>query len=151
MRYLENDFMKIEIKHRYTANVLFACEAENMREAILQAIVECADLSNADLSNTDLSDANLSNADLSNANLLGEILTIAPIVINGLNWSILITESFLTIGCKRFKHVEWASFDDEVINKMDYNASKFWSSNKAWLLAACDSHRIESLNFKKGI
>jgi hypothetical protein len=32
---------------------------------------------------------------------------------------------------------------------MDSNASKFWQSNKSWLLSACKSHRKESLAYRK--
>jgi len=205
--------MKIEIKHRYTNNILFTCEANNMREAVLLAIKEKinlsganlrgadlsgvdlrganliganliganligADLIGADLSGVDLRGANLRGADLSGANLIGanliganliganliganlrganliganligEKLAIAPIFISGLYWQVTITESFLTIGCKRFEHKEWAKFDDEIIKEMDTNATKFWSENKIWLLSACESHRAESLAYR---
>jgi uncharacterized protein YjbI with pentapeptide repeats len=46
--------MLIEIKHRYTSNVLYACEAENMREAVLSAIKNKADLRSANLRLADL-------------------------------------------------------------------------------------------------
>ena len=68
--------MLIEIKHRFTCNVLFSCEVENMREAVYQAIsnganLEGANLRGADLSYANLSGANLRGADLSCANLEG--------------------------------------------------------------------------------
>jgi uncharacterized protein YjbI with pentapeptide repeats len=161
--------MLIEIKHRYTNNVLYSCEAENMREAVLSAIKSSADLSSADLSSADLSSADLSSADLSSADLSfadlsfadlrfanlrsadlrGEILAISPLFINGLYWNVIITESLLTIGCKRFEHTKWKEFTDEEVAEMDENASEFWSVNKSWLLSACKSHRKESLKFRK--
>ena len=72
--------MKFEIKHRYTGNVLFQCEAENMREAVASAVksganLSCADLYRADLSGADLYRADLSGADLSGANLSGADLS----------------------------------------------------------------------------
>ena len=181
--------MNIEIKHRFTSKVLFACEAENMREALVQAVksgaylsganLYGANLSGADLSGADLrganlrgadlrgaylsfanlSDANLSGANLSDANLRGaylrgadlsgEILKIAPISISGLYWNVLITESFLTIGCQRHEHNEWAKFDDDAIGRMHYKAQEFWKANKSWLMATCKAHRKESLKAKK--
>jgi len=69
--------MKIEIKHRYTDNVLFACEAENMREAVLAAIKISADLRYANLSSANLSSANLRYANLSYANLSSADLSYA--------------------------------------------------------------------------
>ena len=63
--------MKIEIKNRYSGEVLFSYECDNntLRKTIIQAIQSNADLRNADLRNADLSDANLSDANLSDANL----------------------------------------------------------------------------------
>jgi uncharacterized protein YjbI with pentapeptide repeats len=110
-----------------------------------------ANLHGAYLSDAYLSGANLSGADLSDANLRGEKLAIVPIFINGLYWIVTITESFLTIGCKRFEHKEWAEFTDETIQEMDSNATKFWSANKAWLLLACEAHRAESLAYREAL
>ena len=71
--------MKFEIKHRFTGEVIFACELSaevSGREygfqlgfAVKQAVAAKADLSKANLSGADLSWANLSGADLSWANL----------------------------------------------------------------------------------
>jgi uncharacterized protein YjbI with pentapeptide repeats len=110
-----------------------------------------ADLYGADLYGAYLHGANLSEANLLGANLRGEKLAIVPIFINGLYWIVTITESFLTIGCKRFEHKEWAEFTDETIQEMDSNATKFWSANKAWLLLACEAHRAESLAYREAL
>ena len=61
--------MNIEIKHRFTNNVLFACEAENMKAAVIEAVGKKVNLSRANLSGADLSGAKLSRADLSGAKL----------------------------------------------------------------------------------
>jgi uncharacterized protein YjbI with pentapeptide repeats len=120
-----------------------------------------ANLSDANLSDANLSGANLSDADLRGANLYGanlrgaylsdEKLAIQPIFISGIYWNITITASFLTIGCKRFEHEEWAKFDDEAIRLMDSNATKFWGANKSWLLSACEAHRAESLAYREAL
>ena len=68
--------MNIEIKHRYTNNVLFACDAKNLREALVKAVkdganLRSADLCGANLRSADLYGANLRSADLCGANLYG--------------------------------------------------------------------------------
>ena len=57
--------MKIEIKHRWTGDILFSVEADSWRFAVEAAVKAKADLSEANLSKADLSWANLSEADLS--------------------------------------------------------------------------------------
>jgi uncharacterized protein YjbI with pentapeptide repeats len=171
--------MLIEIKQRFTDNVLFACEVENMREAVYQVIsngadLRCADLSDADLSDADLrgadlrgadlSGADLSGADLRSANLRGadlrgadlrgadlrgEKLAIAPISILNLTWDILISEQYLKIGCERHKHDEWKAFGDAQIKQMESRAEDFWRANKTWILSACDAHKSESLKYRE--
>ena len=61
--------MKIEIKSRWTNSVLFSFECSTVREAVVEAVKNDADLSDADLRDADLSDANLRDAYLSDANL----------------------------------------------------------------------------------
>jgi uncharacterized protein YjbI with pentapeptide repeats len=171
--------MLIEIKHRYTHNVLYACEAENMQEAVIQAIqkkadllgayLQDADLRGADLRGADLrgaylrgaylrgaylrgadlQDADLRGADLRGADLRGEIIFICPIFIKGLIWDVCITESFMQIGCERHEHTEWSSFSDDYISQMESRASQFWAANKSWLLLACKAHHKESLAARK--
>jgi hypothetical protein len=63
--------MNIEIKHRYTNNVLYACKASDIREATVKAVSESADLRGADLYGADLRGANLYGADLYGADLRG--------------------------------------------------------------------------------
>jgi len=61
--------MKIEIKHKYKYNVLFAFECENnsIKITLEAAIKSRANLYGANLSRADLSSANLSGANLSEA------------------------------------------------------------------------------------
>ena len=63
--------MLIQIKHRYTNKVLFACEAENMRAAVILALGKVADLRGADLRGTALTNADLRGIDLTGADLTG--------------------------------------------------------------------------------
>ena len=96
-----------------------------------------ADLSNADLSNADLSNANLRYADLSNADLLGEKLKSNPVFVYGLKWFITVTNEFLTIGCQRHSHSDWAGFDDARIESMHSGAIAFWRKWKTTLMLMC--------------
>ena len=61
--------MKIEIKSRWDAKVLFSIETESWKLALEAAVKYGADLSGADLSRANLSGANLSRANLSRADL----------------------------------------------------------------------------------
>ena len=63
--------MNIQIKHRYTDDVLFEydCENNTVLKTLLKGCEMNADLSGADLRNANLRNANLWNADLRNANL----------------------------------------------------------------------------------
>ena len=80
--------MQVEIKHRWTGAVLYACEVPQehsgmaMRYALEKAVairprivLRGADLRGADLSDADLSDAVLRGADLSDADLSGADLS----------------------------------------------------------------------------
>jgi len=63
--------MKIEIKHRFSGNILFEGEFGSLKIALEVAVRGDADLRGADLSDADLSGADLSGADLSDAYLSG--------------------------------------------------------------------------------
>ena len=121
--------MKIEIKCRFTGNVLFTHEAEGNT---IKLTVEAAAVS----ARAYLSGANLVGADLS-----GEKLTKAPLSLLNLRWHVLITGQYMRIGCKRHTHEEWAAMDDAAINQMDTGALKFWRKWKTPLLALCDGHK----------
>jgi hypothetical protein len=163
----------MEIKHRYTGDVLHTVGADligadlsgaNLSGAnLIDADLRGANLSGANLSGADLIDANLIGADLSGANLsgadlrgadlrganlidadlIGEILKKTPISILNLTWDVLITTEYLTIGCQRHTHKVWEAFTDDEIAKMESRASEFWMVNKEWLLGTCKAHRSE--------
>ena len=162
-----------QIKSSYNGSVLFECEAERIKECLVQAVsnkanlcdadlrgaylrgadlrganlcgadLRDADLREADLREADLREADLRGADLEGADLEGEVLTKAPILILNLKWDILITNGYMRIGCQRHTHAEWKAFDGEAIAKMESNASEFWAANKEWLLATCESHAVK--------
>ena len=71
---------KIEIKHRFTGDVLFSFECESIKECVIEAVkteanLTRANLTGADLTRADLTEANLTGADLTRANLAGADLT----------------------------------------------------------------------------
>ena len=129
--------MKIEIKCRFSGNILFSHEAEDNTARLT---LEAAVFAGANLDGANLAGAYLARANLAGANLDGEILTKAPISILNLMWPVLITEGFMRIGCQRHSHEEWKSFDDGAIKRMEGRAIEFWARWKLPLLAMCDNH-----------
>jgi hypothetical protein len=100
-----------------------------------------ANLYGANLSGANLYGANLSGADLRGAIINGENVSKTPIQIPcGLKYVALITDDYMRLGCKRYKHSEWAEFSDEQISEMDSGALKFWKQWKEPLLAMCRTH-----------
>ena len=152
--------MKIQIKNRFDASVIFECEANSVRMAVELAINSGANLSRADLSGANLSGANLSRADLSRANLSGADLSWAnlsganlsgaylygekicktPIQISGLRWWINITKKHIQIGCKIHEAKKWFNFTDKKISKMHEDALTFWKENKEFIKQAWEHH-----------
>ena len=65
----QGENVKIDIKNRYNGYVLFSCECENIKTAVVKAVKAKVDLSYADLRYADLSSANLRYADLRYADL----------------------------------------------------------------------------------
>ena len=82
--------MKIQIRNRLDASVLFECEADSMKIAVKMAIEARADLTKANLTKANLTWANLTKANLTWANLTKANLTWA-----NLTWADL-TEADLT-------------------------------------------------------
>ncbi len=79
----------------------------------------------------------LSGADLSGADLSGEKLKSTPVSIYWLTWIVVVTNEFMTIGCQRHSHAEWAEFSDATIGDMESRALEFWIKWKAPLLSIC--------------
>ena len=150
----------ISIKHRYTQATLCEFDVATIKEAAVKAVSEKADLYGANLYGADLdganlycanlraanlNDANLRGADLDGANLDGadldgEKITKSPLSIVGLRYWCIISDGFMRLGCKRFSHSEWESFDDEQISEMDIGALEFWNQWKTPLLQMCKAH-----------
>ena len=156
--------MKIEIKNRFTNEIILCGEYESVRDCLEKnkkadlsvadlsvadlsvadlsgANLSRANLSGADLSRADLSGADLSGADLSVADLSGEILDKTPIQISGLKYHILITKKQIKIGCEVHKAEEWKDFDNKRIIKMDRKeALVWWNTYKDLILKLHENH-----------
>ena len=116
--------MNIEIKHRWTNACLWSGDADNMRDAVVKAIADDADLIGADLIGANLRGANLSGANLPDG------YRIARIDFGG--WSICVTPEKTSIGCQTHPNSDWLAWepDDEQIVRMAHGASEFWARHK---------------------
>jgi len=79
--------MKIQIKHRWSLEVIFECESDSIKDAVEIAIGSGADLRDANLHVADLRDADLRDADLRGANLHGADLRGADLSWADLSWA----------------------------------------------------------------
>lgn len=73
--------MKIEIKNRYTKEVIFSHECKNntVKKTVLEAIRQNCNLRESDLSGSDLSTCDLSGSNLSESDLSGSDLTLCDL------------------------------------------------------------------------
>ena len=85
-------------------------------------------------------DGNFRGGDFCGGNFWGEAIKIAPMMIHGLRWAVVITDNVMQIGCQRHSHSAWRRFSKKAIAKMDSEASAVWEPNKVWILAACEQH-----------
>ena len=150
--------MKVEIKHRYTGAVLFACDVpdENsgmaMRHALEKATEAGANLAGVNLTGANLTSANLADANLADANLTGADLADAsltgakntPLIVYGLRWQVQITGfGQMKIGCQKHSVSAWQEFSHAEISDMSTGALEFWNKHKTMLLALCESYKHE--------
>lgn len=125
----------MRILHKITGAVLYSGDIANL---------EGANLEGADLEGADLEGANLEGAILRGAILDGGALRKTPLVVMGLNWWVMVTDGFLTIGCQRHTHTAWAAFTDAEIVKMDRKALRFWRQWRDPLLTMCAAHSADA-------
>ena len=128
----------IEIKHRYTSEVIFKADVVSIKLAVELAIKSRVSLSYADLNSADLSSANLRYADLNYANLRSvnlrsADLRYADLRFADLNSADLIVFQFqrhpayytfdgsLRIGCIFLPVTEWKDTFEHIGLKEGYN------------------------------
>ena len=104
------------------------------------AYLRGAYLQGADLRGAYLQGADLRGADLQGAYLQGEKLDKAPLMIQGLNWDILITKKQIFIGCEQHKAEEWFKFTDKKISEMHSDALVWWKAHKKFIKSAWEIH-----------
>jgi hypothetical protein len=119
-------------------------EANLYRAYLYEANLSGANLSGADLNGAKLKGVYLRGANLYGADLSGEKLKHAPLFVSNLRWEITITDGYLTIGCQRHTHDQWAQFSDDEISQMASNAPEFWATWKRPLLLMCEAHASKS-------
>ena len=131
----------------YDANLYGAnLHDANLHGADLRSVnLRGANLRGADLYGANLYSASLRSADLHGANLYGvdldgEKLTRTPLQLNNLKWFVLISDSYLKIGCQRHLISDWDKFDDSEIEKMALGALDFWKKWKNPILTICKAH-----------
>ena len=144
--------MKISILNRFSASVVFEADIENntVKLTLELALKSSANLRGANLCGANLDDANLCGANLCGADLRGanlrganlddEKLTKTPLQLNNLKWFVLISDSYLRIGCQRHSISDWEKFKDSEIEKMDSGALDFWKKWKNSILTICKAH-----------
>ncbi len=163
----------IEIRNRWTNDVVFSGEYPDLRAAVAAAISSRADLRDSDLRGSDLRDSdlrgsNLCGSDLSGSDLRGSdlrdsdlrdsdlrgamrrdgiVLRLRPLQLFGLDYPVIIFDSHMEIGCQIHSLAEWRAFDNDAIARMDgRHARKFWDAHGPALLAlaASDGRGVEA-------
>ena len=131
----------IEIKNRYTGEVIYSAEALSLRKCLELAAKDNANLADANLADAYLSGANLAGANLAGAYLRDNIkISQVPIQVSTTTYYVTIYDAHMQIGCKLFSLAEWWAFDDRAIAEMDgKQALKWWARWKGPLQAICEA------------
>ena len=111
--------MKIEIKNRYTKEVIFSHECKNntVKKTVLEAIRQNCNLRESDLSGSDLSRCDLSGSNLSRCNLRGSDLSESDLSESDLSWSNL-RESDLS-----WSDLSWSDLSGSNLSGSDLSGS----------------------------
>jgi hypothetical protein len=93
--------------------------------------------------------ANLEGANLRGAYLEGAkfdqdtLITLCPLSLNGLMWSVVITDEIMCIGCQRHRIDEWDAFDGLTIARMAGNALSWWREHKPLVMGLARFHQAK--------
>jgi hypothetical protein len=132
----------MKILDKLSGDVIFEFECKTIKECVLKAKKNGADLSCADLWGASLRGANLWGANLRGANLWGEKITKTPVYINaGLDWQVWITDKKIKIGCQIHSTSFWEKADDNIISQMSNEALDFWKKWKKPILIMAKEHQ----------
>ena len=128
----------IEIKNRFTGGIIHSGDFQSVKECLLDAIKNDANLRGANLRGADLRYANLGDADLRWC--AGNKCEIKSLWFSDV-YPITYTSEYMQIGCERHKIADWWEFDDKRILKMDgKTALKFWRENKDLIKQIVDAN-----------
>ena len=137
--------MKFQIKHRFTTEILFECEAESLMLAVEAAVKAKANLRDADLRDADLRNANLSGANFRNADLRGakNILSFTGERHLAVAWKDKQNVTQIRIGCMCFTASQWFETFESVGAREGYSPKEVRSYGSFIKLAI--EHFKESL------
>lgn len=71
--------------------------------------------------------------------LLGERSGLPPLNINGLRWTVTISDTRMRIGCQDHSIVEWRGFDNDDVVAMHPDADEFWGKYRDALLSIAET------------
>ncbi len=100
-----------------------------------------ASFKNANFDRADFTGASFSNVTMTGAEFEGMPLGRRHIILTGLLYLVVITDSRMFLGCEHHTHEEWAEMSDEAISAMDDPALEFWYTWREPLLSACATIR----------
>jgi hypothetical protein len=107
---------------------------------LCRATFICTDLRDVDFHDTPLEYARFCDCIFGNTRYLKDLLTHAPLHLNGLHWPVAITDNRMKIGCRNYTHKIWRNAQDDWIASLDTDALAFWRTNREVLLALCHAH-----------
>jgi hypothetical protein len=115
--------MNIEIKNRFTGEIIVAGKYDNIKEAVENKKVNLrgANLCEANLCGANLRGADLCGADLYGANLRGANLHIPIVSIIGSVHSLWYSNGLLKIGCEKYSLEYWIVMYDVIGRENNYN------------------------------
>ena len=128
---------KFKIK-TYFGTVRFTYEADTLKEVLVEAVKQKANLYGANLYGADLRCADLRCADLRCANLYGANLSgvilpedfkVARLDFGG--WSVLVMKDKTIIGCQEHENTKWLKFTPKDVATFAEGASEWWEQHGA--------------------
>ncbi len=120
---------------------------EAVKAAYLQgAYLRGADLQGAYLQGADLQGADLQGADLQGADLQGHKIYIAPVILSGLQWWVMIYADRIQIGCKDLTVKEWLALpSSDTTKRVDEISAAHWKA----ILTMAKTHTKQHEKAKK--
>jgi len=117
----------IEIKRRFSGEVIFSVETDSFKSALEVAVRKGVDLRGVDLRGADLRGANFRGVDLRGVNLRGTNLRGVDLQgaknimqINGdIPYVVTLTKKYVLVGCEHHTWQEWKEFKEDELAEMN--------------------------------